>query len=93
MKNLKKLGVFVGLMCLLVACSREKHVELPPQYGMLCTPESSQFVATMPGGTKLYKTIVGYVAYDNYQDAVDRAWGQYEHKPQPPDTRKWQECN
>lgn len=93
MNKLKNLGVFVGLICLSVACGHEKHVELPPKYGMLCTPDSSQFVATTPGGIILYKNYFGYVPFNNYQDAINRAWRQYEYKPQPPDTGEWQECN
>lgn len=99
MDNLKKLGIFVGLMCLLVACGDEDEKEqqrshgLPPLYGMLCSADSTEFIAIMPHGTRLYKSSIGYKAYDNYQDAVKRAWELYYYTSPPPDTTNWQECN
>jgi len=78
---------------LLVACDA-KQEELPPQYGMLCNTDSTKFVATMPGGTRLYKNDVGYVPYSNYKNALKHAWRQYEFKPSGvPDRTSWQKCN
>lgn len=89
-----KCSMLIGLILLLVvtSCDTKQQEGLPPQYGMLCNQDSTKFVATMPGGTKLYKKEVGFVPFSNYQSAIERAWGQYNYKPDLPDTTSWQKC-
>jgi len=93
MNNLKNLGIFIWLILLVACASDDKHLELPPKYGMLCLSDSSTFLPTMPAGTRLYKNFIGHQAYDNYQDAIDRAWWQYEFKSSLRDTADWQKCS
>lgn len=89
--KLNKLSILIGLI-LLFWCCGEQRTDLPPRYGMLCNVDSSKFIATMPGGTRLYKWDYGSVAYNNLEDAVKRAWSQYNHVSLPPDTTNWIEC-
>ncbi len=94
------------ILCLFLACSAapgEKELppekkelslekkELPPGYGMMCNSDSSKFIATMPGGTRIYNGSV-YNAFDNAQDATDRAWRQYNYSSPPPDSVDWRKC-
>ena len=96
--NIIKWGVFVGLICLLVACNGDAdrasdsviRLELPPRYGMLCNFDSTSFLIAMPSGSKIYD--YDGRPFKDVRGAVERAWRLYNWKPSGADTTKWNNC-
>jgi len=106
MKTINILGwaclvLFLGLIVLLVIyelippippiSDTEQVIDfLPPGYEILCD-DKGNFLPTMPGGTRLYKSYP-YIPFKDRQKAIKKAWEQYNHKSPPPDTTEWYDC-
>ena len=96
---MKQFIIILALGLLFINCQKEKqeikHSDLPPGYRLLCS-EDGKVIAVMPGGTKLGDYSHPEKAFDNRQDAIDRAWQQYNfkyHKLSELDKIKWVECD
>jgi len=62
----------------------------PPRYTILCD-DNGNYLPVMPHGTRLYEGYP-YGGYDKYQDALNRAWKQYNYINPKQDTTNWHEC-
>ena len=96
MRILKTISIII-LISGLIACADNKeypntlHSTLPKGYSILCNVDR-KYIVVMPYGTKVYKELITYTPFDTYQEALDRAWVQYEYINPAPDTTKWKRC-
>ena len=82
-KTLNKITALIVICILWLSCFSCGHENnnpncLPPEYKMM-TDGNGNYVPVMPGGTKLGK--YPGEPFKNYDNALKRAWSQYNHKP------------
>jgi len=86
---MRKILVVATMLLILVGCQKYPNVP-PPGYKILCDKDNN-YIVEMPGKTRLYKWSYRNEPYRSHKQALKRAWEQYNYKPCPPDTVKWEE--